>query len=53
VPTDTRTAINGSVTFTLGDRRGQWVLLWITNLGPDSGGPAGDFQTQINELSVS
>jgi hypothetical protein len=45
-PTDTQSAINGSVTFTLGGRRGQWVLLWITNLGPA-------FQTRINELSVT
>jgi eukaryotic-like serine/threonine-protein kinase len=45
-PTDSRTAINGSASFTLGGRRGQWVLLWLTNLGPS-------FQTRINELSVS
>lgn len=45
-PTDTKTAINGSTTFTLGGHKGQWVLLWLTNLGPT-------FQTRINELSVS
>jgi serine/threonine-protein kinase len=45
-PTDTQTDINGSTTFTLGGHRGQWVLLWLTNLGPT-------FQTRVNELSVS
>jgi serine/threonine-protein kinase len=48
-PTDTQTAITGSATFTLGGRRGQWVLLWLTHLGP-----AGAlFQLSINELTVS
>jgi hypothetical protein len=45
-PTDTRTDIDGSTTFTLGGRHGDWVLLWLTNLGPS-------FQTRINELAVS
>jgi serine/threonine protein kinase len=33
--TDSKSDIaSGTVTFNLGSRRGQWVLLWITNLGP-------------------
>jgi hypothetical protein len=48
-PTDTQTGITGSATFTLGGRRGQWVLLWLTHLGP-----AGAlFQLSIDELTVS
>jgi serine/threonine protein kinase len=46
LPTDTKTAVNGSTTFTLGSHKDQWILLWLTNLGPT-------FQTRINELSVS
>jgi eukaryotic-like serine/threonine-protein kinase len=45
-PTATHTDINGSATFSLAGRRGQWVLLWLTNLGPQ-------FQTHINELAVN
>ena len=45
-PTATQTDINGSATFSLAGRRGQWVLLWLTNLGPQ-------FQTHINELAVN
>lgn len=45
-PTDTETDVDGSATFTLASRRDQWVLLWLTNLGPQ-------FQTRINELSVN
>ena len=45
-PTDTRSGISsGTETFTLGSRRGQWVLLWITNLGPSDG-------ARIAELSI-
>jgi hypothetical protein len=45
-PTDTRSAINGSATFSLGGRDGQWVLLWLTNLGPS-------FEAQVAELVIS
>ena len=44
--TDTRSAVSGSATFSLGGREGQWVLLWLTNLGPS-------FQAQVAELVVS
>ena len=45
-PTDSRSDIaSGSATFNLGSRRGQWVLLWITDLGPSDG-------TRIAELSI-
>jgi len=45
-PTDSRTGLTGSATFSLGGHRGQWILLWLTNLGPAR-------QIVINELSVS
>ena len=45
-PTATQTDINGSATFSLAGRRGQWVMLWLTNLGPQ-------FQTRVNELAVN
>jgi eukaryotic-like serine/threonine-protein kinase len=45
VPTDTRTDISGSATFDLGGRRGRWVLLWLTYLGPAR-------QSIINEFTV-
>jgi hypothetical protein len=48
VPTDTRSGITGSTTFTLGGRGGQWVLLWLTRLGP----AGGLFQLSIDELTV-
>ena len=45
-PTDTKSGVSsGTATFTLGSRRGQWVLLWITNLGPSDG-------ARIAELSI-
>ncbi len=45
-PTDSKSAISGDATFSLGGRRGRWVLLWLTNLGPAD-------QVSIAELSVS
>ena len=46
LPTDTKSNIaSGTATFDLGARRGQWVLLWITNLGPSD-------EARIAELSV-
>jgi serine/threonine-protein kinase len=45
-PADTRTGVNGSVTLSLAGRQGQWVLLWLTNLGPR-------FQMKVAELAVS
>jgi hypothetical protein len=44
-PTDARTGIDGSTTFTLGGTTGEWVLLWLTNLGPAD-------QANVQELSV-
>ena len=53
-PTATKADINGSTTFTLAGRRGQWVLLWLTNLGQPIQTPYGQrYQARINELSVS
>jgi hypothetical protein len=53
-PTDTKADINGSTTFSLAGRRGQWVLLWLTNLGqgvqPSNGKRY--YQASISELSV-
>lgn len=31
---DSKSDIQGNTTFSLGDRRGSWVLLWLTNTGP-------------------
>jgi serine/threonine-protein kinase len=45
-PTDTRTDIAGSATFSLAGRAGQWVLLWITSLGPAR-------TAEIAEISVT
>jgi hypothetical protein len=45
-PTDSLTGINGSTSFNLAGRQGQWVLLWITNLGPT-------FQAKVAEISVN
>ncbi|MHB1535845.1 MAG: discoidin domain-containing protein, partial [Acidimicrobiales bacterium] len=45
-PTATRRRISGSATFDLAGRRGRWVLLWLTNLGPA-------YQAKVAELSVS
>jgi hypothetical protein len=45
-PTDTKSDISSStVTFNLGPRHAQWVLLWITNLGPAD-------TARVAELSV-
>ncbi|HET6966282.1 MAG TPA: serine/threonine-protein kinase [Acidimicrobiales bacterium] len=44
-PTAVKTGINGSTTFSLGDHKGQYVLLWITNLGPAR-------MAQVAELAV-
>jgi hypothetical protein len=48
-PTDTKTGISGSFTFSLGGRQGQWVLLWLTHLS--AAGPP--FQLTINEITVT
>jgi hypothetical protein len=45
-PTASHANIDGDATFTLDGRRGQWVLLWLTNIGPLG-------QASINELSVT
>ena len=53
-PTASKTAISGSTTFSLAGRRGQWVLLWLTNLGqPIQSGFGLKYQARISELSVS
>jgi tRNA A-37 threonylcarbamoyl transferase component Bud32 len=44
-PTASKTGISGSTSFSLGGHTGQFVLLWITNLGP------ADF-AHVAELSV-
>jgi hypothetical protein len=44
-PTDARSGIDGSTTFSLGGTTGEWVLLWLTNLGPAD-------QADVQELSV-
>ena len=46
LPTDTKSNVaGGTATFDLGTKRAQWVLLWITNLGPSD-------QARIAELTV-
>lgn len=45
-PTGTQTDISGNVTLSLGGRKGRYVLLWITNLGPAD-------QAEVAELQVS
>jgi eukaryotic-like serine/threonine-protein kinase len=45
-PVAIHTDVAGSTSFTLGGRRGQYVLFWLTNLGPAD-------QTVIYELTVS
>jgi hypothetical protein len=53
-PTATKVGIDGSVTFPLAGRRGQWVLLWLTNLGQSIQTSFGQkYQARIAELSVS
>jgi eukaryotic-like serine/threonine-protein kinase len=44
-PTASKHDINGSTTFTLKGRTGQWVLLWLTNIGPTG-------QAGIGELTI-
>ena len=45
-PTDSRSGIGaGTSVFRLGNKRSQWILLWITNLGPTD-------QGRIAELAV-
>ena len=43
--TASRSPIYGSATFSLGDRKASWVLLWMTDPGPTR-------QAQIEELTV-
>jgi hypothetical protein len=45
LPTSTLSGINGSTTFSLGGHEGQYVLLFITNLGPTK-------EVSIAELAV-
>jgi len=45
-PTAHLGGINGDATFSLGGRSGQWVLLFLTYLGPS-------LQVRVSELSVS
>ncbi len=45
-PTASRHDIKGNATFSLGGRKGRWVLLWLTNLGPVG-------QASIAELTVT
>ena len=53
-PTATEVGINGSATFSLEGHRGQWVLLWLTNLGHSIQTSFGSkYQAHIDELSVS
>ncbi|MGH9057758.1 MAG: protein kinase domain-containing protein, partial [Acidimicrobiales bacterium] len=45
-PTDSQVSIAGNATFDLAGRRGRWVLLWLTNLGPAR-------RVRIGEVSVT
>jgi eukaryotic-like serine/threonine-protein kinase len=45
-PVATQTNVAGSTKFDLGSHRGQYILFWLTNLGPKH-------QTVISELSVA
>jgi hypothetical protein len=45
-PTASKTDIDGNVTFELGGRKGSWVLLWLTDLGPSA-------RASIAEVTVS
>jgi hypothetical protein len=45
-PKATMTAIPGDVTFDLGGRSARYVLLWITNLGPEH-------QVNVNACQVT
>ncbi|HET6874432.1 MAG TPA: serine/threonine-protein kinase [Acidimicrobiales bacterium] len=44
--TDSKSGIGGNTTFNLAGRQGQYVLLWITNLGPAD-------MAQVAELAVT
>lgn len=49
--TDSKSGIPaGSATFRLGDRKAEWVLLWITDLGSPL--PNGAYEGRIAELAV-
>jgi len=41
----------GRVTFKLGDRKAEWVLLWITDLGSPL--PSGIYEGRISEVAIS
>jgi hypothetical protein len=45
-PTDSAQNINGSAVFSLAGRKGSWVLLWLTNLGPSA-------HASIAEITIS
>jgi tRNA A-37 threonylcarbamoyl transferase component Bud32 len=45
-PTVSHANIDGDATFDLKGRKGRWVLLWLTNIGPLG-------QASINELSIT
>lgn len=49
-PTDQLGGIVGGASFSLGGRRGNWVLLWLTRLGPTAGG---QFAASIGDLRIS
>ncbi len=53
-PTDSKADIKGSATFSLAGRRGEWVLLWLTNLGQANHTPGGQkyYQARIDDFSV-
>jgi serine/threonine-protein kinase len=46
-PTDSKSSISGDTTFRLGGKRARYVLLWITNLGPQP------YEVKIAEVSLS
>jgi hypothetical protein len=45
-PTDSKSNVGGSTTFSLGGKSGSWVLLWLTDLGPT-------FHAEVAEVKVS
>lgn len=48
-PTDHLSNIDGSATFSLRGRRGNWVLLWLTKLGPTANG---SYAASVGNLRV-